>query len=161
MLPGHPGVWAQIEIRAEREVGGRWSLFLSPPTLRGAEESEFTLRTMRDWKGDAIIAASNDRAELAAARKWGIPIVNLAAGLSKFPGIPRVMVDHFQAGGLAAEHLLKRGLRHLAYFGWKDVWYSDQRRLGFMERAPGLASPARFSSAPPRMRPTRHGASGS
>lgn len=109
-------------IRRYASEHGGWSLFLSPPTLRGAEESEFTLHTMRDWKGDAIIAASNDKAELAAARKWGIPIVNLAAGLSKFPGIPRVMVDHFQAGGLAAEHLLKRGLRHLAYFGWKDVW---------------------------------------
>lgn len=73
--------------RYARDHGG-WSLFLSPPTLRGAEESELTLRTMRDWKGDAIIAASNDRAELAAASKWGIPIVNLAAGIPKFRGIP-------------------------------------------------------------------------
>ena len=46
------------------------------------------------------------------------------------------MVNHFKAGRMAAEHLLSRGLRHLAFFGWQDLWYSDQRqRKGFIQRA--------------------------
>jgi LacI family transcriptional regulator len=45
------------------------------------------------------------------------------------------MVDNIQAGRLAADHLLTRGIRQLAFFGWENVWYSDQRRLGFMKRA--------------------------
>jgi LacI family transcriptional regulator len=90
---------------------------------------------MRGWKGDAIIAVSNDKSELRYVRTMGIPVVNLAGGLSKSFGVPRVMVNHFDAGRMAAEHLLSRGLRHLAFFGWKDLWYSDQRRLGFNERA--------------------------
>src|SRR5258708_40207841 len=36
---------------------------------------------------------------------------------------------------MAASHLLDRELRHLAFFGWSDFWYSDQRRLGFFDRA--------------------------
>jgi LacI family transcriptional regulator len=64
-----------------------------------------------------------------------IPVVNLAGGLAKSCGIPRVMVNHFLAGRMAAGHLLGRGLRHLAFFGWNNLWYSDQRRLGFLERA--------------------------
>ena len=120
--------------RYARETGG-WHLFSSPPTLRGAEESALTLRSMRGWKGDAIIAVSNDESELRYARRMGLPVVNLAGGLAKSFGVPRVMVNHFQAGQLAADHLLDRGLKHLAFFGWKDVWYSEQRHFGFRKRA--------------------------
>lgn len=120
--------------RYAREQGG-WQLFSSPPTLSGAEESALTLRSMRGWKGDAILSAFNDEAELRAARRCGIPVVNLGAGLKNSFGVPRVLVNHFQAGRLAAEHLLSRGLSDLAFFGWADLWYSDQRRLGFCERA--------------------------
>ena len=120
--------------RYAREQGG-WHLLSSPPTLRGAEESALTLSSMRGWKGDAIIAVSNDERELRSARRMGIPIVNLAGGLQQSFGVPRVMVNHFQAGRLAADHLLERGLRNLAYFGWQNLWYSNQRLAGFCERA--------------------------
>ncbi len=45
------------------------------------------------------------------------------------------MVNHFLAGRMAADHLLERGLRDLAFFGWNNLWYSNQRRLGFFARA--------------------------
>lgn len=122
-------------IRQYADEQGGWHLFSSPPTLRGAEESALTLRAMRGWKGDAIIAATNDESELRAARTMGIPMINLAGGLAKSFGIPRVMVDHAAAGRMAAEHLVSRGLRHLAFFGWRNLWYSEQRCRGFMERA--------------------------
>ena len=122
-------------VRRYAREQGDWRVFSSPPTLSGAEESALTLRSMRGWKGDAIIAASSDEDELRFARRLGIPVVNLAGGSAKSHGIPRVMVNHFNAGRLAADHLLSRGLRHLAFYGWKGLWYSEQRRLGFTERA--------------------------
>ncbi len=120
--------------RYAHEAGG-WLFFCSPPTLAGAGESALTLRSMRDWNGDAMIVVSNDERELRAARRMGIPIVNLGGGLAKSYGVPRVMVNHFQAGRLAADHLLSRGLAHLAFFGWSNLWYSQQRRFGFRSRA--------------------------
>lgn len=122
-------------VRRYAQAHGEWQIISSPPTLSGAEESVLTLRSMRGWKGDGIIVASNDEGELRSARRMGIPLVNLAGGLPKPFGVPRVMVHHFQAGRMAADHLLGRGLRHLAFFGWNNLWYSDQRRLGFLERA--------------------------
>jgi len=122
-------------IRRYAQEQGGWHLLCSPPTLRGAEESALTLRSLQGWKGDAIIAVSNDEEELAAGRKMKMPIINLAGGLSDSFGIPRVMVNQSQAGRMAAEHLLGRGLRHLAFFGWRDLWYSQQRHQGFSERA--------------------------
>ena len=62
-------------------------------------------------------------------------MVNLGGGLAKAHGIPRVRVNDIKAGQLAADHLLERGLRHLAFFGWSDLWYSEQRQAGFCNRA--------------------------
>jgi LacI family transcriptional regulator len=120
--------------RFAREHGG-WHLFSSPPAVRGTGESALALRSMRGWKGDAIIVVSDSEDELRYARRIRIPVVNLGGGLARSFGVPRVMVNHYKAGRLAADHLLGRGLRHLAFFGWQDMWYSDQRQLGFSDRA--------------------------
>ena len=122
-------------LRAYARAHGNWHIFSSPPTLRGAEETALTLRTLRDWKGDAVLVVSSDVRELRMAARMRIPVVNLSGGLAQSYGVPRVMVNHYSAGRLAAEHLLERGLRNLAFFGWKDLWYSEQRCKGFKERA--------------------------
>jgi len=122
-------------IRHYAREHGEWCFICSPPTLSGAEESALTVRNMLGWKGDALMICSNEEKELRAARRMGIPVVNFGGGLRDSCGIPRVMVDHYQAGALAASHLLERGLRHLAFFGWSGLWYSEQRRQGFIDRA--------------------------
>jgi LacI family transcriptional regulator len=120
--------------RFAREQGG-WHLFSSPPSMRGTGESALGIRSMRGWKGDAVIVLSDEEDELRYAHRIGLPVVNLGGGSAKSFGVPRVMVNHFKAGRMAADHLLGRGLRHLAFFGWQDLWYSDQRQMGFIGRA--------------------------
>jgi LacI family transcriptional regulator len=120
--------------RFAKEQGG-WHLFCSPPTVRGTGESALTIRSMQGWKGDAAIVLSDNEGELRYAHRSGFPVVNLGGGCAKSFGVPRVMVNHRKAGRMAADHLLSRGLRHLAFFGWQDLWYSAQRQLGFVERA--------------------------
>lgn len=120
--------------RFAREQGG-WHLFSSPPSVQGTGESALSLRSMRGWKGDAIVVVSDDEDELRYAHRIRIPVVNLGGGSARTFGVPRVMVDHYKAGRLAADHLLSCGLRNLAFFGWQDLWYSDQRQKGFSDRA--------------------------
>lgn len=117
-----------------REHGG-WHLFSSPPTQAGTGESGLTLRSLSGWKGDAVILVANNARELRDAGALRLPVVNLAGGARDSGGIPRVMVDHFLAGRLAADHLLGRGLKHLAFCGWRDLWYSERRQQGFEQRA--------------------------
>jgi LacI family transcriptional regulator len=120
--------------RFAREQGG-WHLFSSPPTMHGTGESNLSIRSMRGWKGDAVVVLSSEEDELRYAHQIGLPVVNLGGGAAKSYGIPRVMVNHHKAGRMAADHLLGRGLRHLAFFGWQDLWYSEQRQMGFIGRA--------------------------
>ncbi len=69
-----------------------------------------------------------------AARGLGIPVVNLS-GAVRNAHLHRVMVNQCAVGRLAAEHLLERGLRRLAYCGPPGPWYSQQRGAGFSQRA--------------------------
>jgi LacI family transcriptional regulator len=117
---------------AERH--GPWNLTTSPPTLSGADEYALDISSLTGWSGDGVIAAVNTPAEQRRARRLGIPVVNLG-GSQEQSALPRVMVDHQAIGRLAAEHLLERGLRRLAYCGFAELWYSRERCRGFVERA--------------------------
>jgi LacI family transcriptional regulator len=116
-----------------REHGG-WDFVTSPPTLSGSEELALTMYSLKGWPGDGVIAAISDPAEAEAAGRLKIPVVNIAGGLREC-ALPRVAVDHYAVGRMAAEHLLECGLRRLAYYGLRGLSYSDQREQGFKDRA--------------------------
>ena len=112
---------------------GHWTFITSPPTLTSAQESAMSVLSLKGWPGDGVIALITTEAEARAGRQLGMPVVNMT-GVLHHTGLPRVMVDQQAIGRLAAEHLLDRGLRRLAYYGFRDVWYSQQRREGFVQR---------------------------
>lgn len=129
--------WMALFVRgvtdyAERHGG--WSFTASPPSLSSAAEEALSLRSLKGWPGDGVIAAVITATDARFARRLGIPVVNMAATLET-TGLPRVMPDHYRMGWLAADHLLERGLRRLAFFGIEGIWFSQQRLLGFTNRA--------------------------
>ncbi len=113
---------------------GDWAITTSPPSLMGAGESPLTLNHLRGWSGDGVFAAILNQADILMAQQLGIPVVNGASTLRE-TGIPRVRPDHYAMGHLAAEHLLERGLRRLAYYGLKGFWFSELRCQGFVDCA--------------------------
>jgi LacI family transcriptional regulator len=48
--------------------------------------------------------------------------------------LPYLTADSFQAGRLAAEHLLERGFKHFAYYSPSSYFWSIWRRDGFCQR---------------------------
>lgn len=113
---------------------GGWSFTVSPPSLGSAAEDVLTLQSLKGWPGDGVIAAVASPADIRAAKQLGKPVVNITAVLPN-AGLPCVTSDNYRMGELAAEHLLERGLRRLAYLGIEGLWYSQQRRMGFMSQA--------------------------
>ncbi len=116
------------------EQHGGWSLTTSPPSLIGAGEEPLRLEDIRGWPGDGVMAAILNKTDIRTAHRLGIPVLNMASTLYE-TGIPRVRPDHYAMGRLAAEHLLERGLRRLAYYGFKGFWFSEERCRGFVECA--------------------------
>ena len=51
------------------------------------------------------------------------------------------MTDQYATGKMAAEHLLQRGFPRLAYYGLKELGYSQERQQGFVDRATAAGVP--------------------
>jgi len=113
-----------------------------------AEEVALTAYSLKGWVGQGAIAVINDTAEARVARKLGFPLV-CVNGNVRSPGLPRVMPDYYAGGQVAAEHLLDRGSRRLAYFGLKGIWYSAERKRGFVDRARQAKVPCEVFDMPP------------
>lgn len=103
-----------------------WILQINPEML------SLSLRDLAGWPGDGAIGLVRNRAEIAAAGALRVPVVNLAGAL-RSTSFPRVMVDQQAMGALAAEHLLGCGLENFAYYGEREMWYSQQRKDGFIQ----------------------------
>lgn len=133
--------------RFAHQFGG-WRLYTSPPGLASTGESSHSVKSLVGWKGDAGIAVVSSEEEAEVAKGLSVPVINISTWVKSTYGLPRVGVDNWMAGRLAADHLIEKGLTNLVYLGWRDVYYSEQRMLGFVDRARerGLTPEVRLDS---------------
>lgn len=106
---------------------GNWVLHFNP------EMTSLRLNQLRGWPGDGMIGLLRTVADLSGAKALKLPVVNVSGAIQRST-VPRVMMDQQMIGRLAAEHLLDCGFRRFAYYGELDMWYSVQRKRGFIER---------------------------
>jgi LacI family transcriptional regulator len=88
------------------------------------------VRGMRLFGHHGMIAHIFDRELADALFETKKPVVNVSGVLPDLP-VPRVGVDHFAVGELAAEHLLDKGFRHFGFVGYADHAFSIGREEGF------------------------------
>lgn len=88
--------------------------------------------SIKRWRGDGIISRleSNDVAN--AVESLSLPTVDLR-GIYRLPGGAVFDTDPAATAALAAEHLLERGFRNLAYCGFPNVAFSTRRGDAFVE----------------------------
>lgn len=90
----------------------------------GEHEAE-TLRTMRRWMDGAILTASRLPERALTGLAAGIPLVTVNRNVR---GVPSVVIDTPAGMGLAVEHLMSLGHRHLAYaYGPDNSWPNRAR----------------------------------
>lgn len=107
---------------------GQWTLVIS------AESHSLSVRHLKGWDGDGVIAMLNTQADVRAARQLGAPVVNISGAIERTP-LPRVRLDYLQSGRLAAETFLNCGFRRFAFYGLLKLWYSNLYAEGFFEIA--------------------------
>jgi len=83
---------------------------------------------------DGIIACITNREQFQQLPRRRIPVVNVS-WTYEVDRLPTVVSDNRLVGRMAAEHLLSRGFRSLAYGGDSDFAYSRLRWDGFAEAA--------------------------
>lgn len=85
---------------------------------------------LRNWEGDGAFVLVGNQTDVKVARSLPMPIVNVG-GYVQDVRIPTVTLDQQMVGRFAAEHLLARRFHRFGYYGVRDLWYSEQRRIGF------------------------------
>lgn len=104
-----------------------WSIYL-PEQQRSAEAP----RWLAHWQGDGVIARIETPQIAAALSKLKIPVIDVSAA-RPLPDLPWVETDDKAIACLAAEHLLQRGFRNLAYCGEIGFNWSRWRGEAFQQ----------------------------
>jgi len=109
---------------------GPWNFFMREPfyyDVSGTNEN--LLRMIEKWDLDGIIMRESP--EIEQIVQLGVPTIICTYTREQIPGFISLVGDCAGAGKLAAEHLLERGLKHFAYCGLDDMYWSRERGVSF------------------------------
>ena len=109
-------------------IHGPWSI-----EFEEGDPAEQFPKWFERWKWDGVIARVSTPAMAEVLERTGAPVVDLSGNLpeSRFA---RIRSDEHAVGAMAAEHLLERGFKHFAFFGFNGLDWSDWRRASFGRR---------------------------
>lgn len=106
---------------------GPWTIYLEQRSLQDQAPP-----WLDRWNGDGIISRASTPKSAQKVLKTGIPTVDLNDQVRDL-GLPQIHSDHAAIARMAAEHLMERGFRHFAYFGFPVFEWSVRRRDAFAE----------------------------
>lgn len=110
-----------------------WVVCRMPPSYKQTNGIPGVLEWAKKWEADAIIGQFDDEDEVELFQQNGI--IALAQDFkSRFTSIPNITSRYELTGQMAADFFLQKGFRNFAFYGYKDVVWSEERCMGFRER---------------------------
>lgn len=108
----------------------QWTICRMPPSYKKHLGTEGVVNWAKNWGADAVIGQFAGDDEVSLFTQNGIVVV-AQDYIRKFNGIPNITADYHGTGRMAAEYFIERGYRNFAFFGFRDVCWSDERYEGF------------------------------
>lgn len=110
-----------------------WVVCRMPPSYKQRYGIKGVLEWAKKWEADAIIAQFNDDDDVELFHENGI--IALAQDFkSRFRQIPNITSEYLLTGKMAADFFLQKGFRNFAFYGYKDVVWSEERCKGFKDQ---------------------------
>jgi LacI family transcriptional regulator len=128
-------------VAAYLQQGSPWNIYIEETALH-----EQRLPGLSTWRGDGILADLDDPRVAAQVLTSGIPAVAFGSGYGWYDpasGIPYFYSDNRAIADLAADHLLQRGFRQFAYYGYAKgpiTGFSAEREAAFRERVKAVGA---------------------
>jgi len=109
-------------------LNGPWTFYRQPHGYLRSKR-RLDLKELAAWKPDAAVCPVTQVDQLAGLR---VPL--LAYDVNEYSGrVPCVLSEDFQAGRLAAQHLLDLGHHHFAFCGYSGIRWSRERCQAFCD----------------------------
>jgi LacI family transcriptional regulator len=106
------------------KLNGPWSFYREPRSLESA------IPHLEEWNANGIIMRNSiDNRQLMDLRLPTIMVPHET--LKKTGHVPVVIPDCRSIAQMAADHLLSKGLRHFAYCGIDEIFWSENRKQVF------------------------------
>lgn len=121
--------------------------------LTAATDPAGSVRMLRQYSVDGVIVASSTLPPgfAASVKDAGIPVVHAFGRYARSPDIHVVGIDNVACGRMAAEALVRRGYRRVAFLGGPESATSTQDRatgfLAALEDRPEVAATVSFAEA--------------
>src|ERR1043165_7584055 len=109
---------------------GQWALHHEPRSSQFVEG--WSPKWISGWEGDGIIGRFQTRSMIQAAKRTGLPVVDVLGAGSQRP-FTLVQPDNDAVSRLAAEHLIGRGFRQFAFVGAPSHPWSNERWRAFVK----------------------------
>jgi LacI family transcriptional regulator len=122
---------------------GPWSFHFEE---RGVHE--LSVRALSRLKVDGVISRLRDPGAARKLQATGLPFVELHGNPKTCK--THVTVDEDAVARMAAEHLLDRGLKNLAFFSRRNEWWLQLRRKAFIDHLQRLGYPCSTYAASTR-----------
>lgn len=112
---------------------GPWIFCRMPLFHRETVGIEGILKWALEWGADGIIGQFYNDPNIGKIIDAGIPVI-AQDFKNRFDEIPNITGAHHEAGEMGADYFLKKGFKNFAYYGFKDIVWSQERAEGFEER---------------------------
>lgn len=110
----------------------QWSICRMPPAYKKMIGIPGVVRWAQSWGADAVIGQFEETDDVGLFAVNGI--VAVAQDFKqRFANIPNITADYVGTGRMGARFFLNRGFRHFAFFGFRNVCWSDERCDGFWQ----------------------------
>lgn len=110
-----------------------WVVCKMPPAYKKQVGIEGVIAWAKQWKADVVIGQFDPEDDISRFKQEGI-VAMAQDYIVKFDDIPNITGNYDLTGEMAAKRFLARGFQNFAFFGYRNVCWSDERLEGFRKR---------------------------
>ena len=88
------------------------------------------LKFAKEWGAQGIIAQLDNTRDVKKIADSGILLI-LEDFKERFDEYPNITGGYYEAGQMGAEYFVKKGFKHFAFYGFRDIVWSRERLEGF------------------------------
>ncbi len=132
-------------LRYSREFGP-WVFCRMPVYYREKLGVEGIIEFAKEWDADGIIGQLENNNEIKKFKKAGIAVI-AQDFREKIEDIPSITSSYHKTGQLGADYFLKRGFKHFAFYGFKNIVWSRERATGYEQRLKAKGYPVHHFAA--------------